>query len=98
MHIHDNSVLGLFLRDDTTGNQKLFRLESLISLKLQDLSKVVGLCSGCWVFVVGIGRSDNGTVASEFLFHRFEELLWVEFLRKTLDGGEGFTTISLLKT
>ena len=59
-------------------------LGALISLELNDLTHFLIL--------------NEGAVASEFLLESLEELLGIVLGRDTLEGGDSFSTISLLNS
>ena len=63
-------------------HEKFLNVLSLVSLELNDLTH--------------FGIVHDSTIAGKLLFDNLEDLLLVKFLRETLDGGQGLTSISLL--
>jgi hypothetical protein len=62
-------------------HEKFLNVLSLVSLKLNDLTH--------------FGIVHDSTIAGKLLFDNLEDFLLVKFLRETLDGGQGLTSISL---
>jgi len=80
----DLDGLGIKLKTFFLVREELLNILALIALKLNHLSHLrVG---------------NNGAIASELLLDDLEDLLLIEFLRKTLDSGQSLTTIALLDT
>jgi len=80
----DLNGLGIKLQTLLLVGEELLDILALISLELNHLSH--------------LSIDDNGAIASELLFDDLEDLLLIEFLRKTLDSGQSLTTIALLNT
>jgi len=76
--------LGIKLETLLLVGEELLDILALISLKLNHLSH--------------LSIDDNGAIASELLLDDFKNLLLIEFLWKTLDSCQSFTTIALLDT
>jgi len=64
--------------------QEVLNILALVSLQLDHLSHL-GVC-------------DDGAIAGKLLLDDFENLLLVELLGQSLDGGQSLTTITLLNT
>jgi len=77
----DLDGLGVKLQPFLLVNQEFLNIFPLIALQLDHLAH--------------FSVVDNGAIASELLLDDFENLLLVEFLRKTLYGSQGLTTIAL---
>lgn len=100
---HDDLVLGLLLADQPAADEEVLDLQPLVSLELEDPSKVGdlgGRGGRSWrrLVIRVISRGDDVSVACEFLLHGLEQLLGVVLVRETLDGSECLSTISLLET
>jgi len=65
-------------------NEEFLNILALIALELDHLSHLSVI--------------DDGAIAGKLFLDDLENLLLIEFLRKTLNGGQGFTTIALLNT
>lgn len=66
------------------GNQELRHLDSLVALHLDDLTQ--------------LGVLDDVAVTGKVLLQNLQNLLQVIFIRNTLNGGQGLTTVTLLNT
>jgi hypothetical protein len=80
----DLDGLGIKLESLLLVSQELLDILSLVSLQLNHLAH--------------LSVRDDGAIASELLLDDLEDLLLIKFLRKTLNGRQGFTSISLLDT
>jgi len=69
---------------DTLLSYEVLNLDPLVALELDDLASLLIL--------------DEGTIASEFLLERLEELLAVVLFGETLQGRQCLAAISLLDT
>lgn len=65
-------------------DDELRNLGTLVALELDHFAKLAVL--------------DNVTIGREFFLENFQNAFRVIFLRETLDGGQSFTTITLLDT
>lgn len=101
LDVHHDLVLGLFLGDETGGDEPVLDLEPLVTLELEDPAEIGSLAGdgrGGSLVVRVVGRCDNVSVARKLLLHGLEELLGVILVRQTLDGRERLSTISLLES
>lgn len=76
--------LDVLLRQLQLASQKFRNLHSLISLQLDQLSKLLIL--------------DNVTVTSKILLQDLQDLLQVVLARNSLHRGKSLTTVTLLDT
>lgn len=80
----DLNGLGVELKAFLLVYQKLLDIFALVTLELDHLAH--------------LGVVDDGAIASEFLLDDLEDFLLVKFFGKTLDRGQGLTSIALLNT
>jgi hypothetical protein len=77
----DLDGLGIKLKALLLVGQELLNILALISLELDHLTH--------------LSVVDDRAIASEFLLDHLQNLLLIEFLRETLDRGQGLATIAL---
>jgi hypothetical protein len=80
----DLNGLGIKLETLLLVNEEFLDILALVSLQLD--------------YFTHFRVVDDGAIASELLLDDLEDLLLIKFLRKTLNGRQGFTSISLLDT
>lgn len=76
--------LDVLLLQGELGGEELHHLDSLVTLQLDNLSKLIVL--------------HNVTVASKILLQNLENSLEIVLIWNSLDGRQGLTAISLLDT
>lgn len=77
--------LHVFLLADTALDEHLEGLLAMVALELDNVDTAVLVL-------------DNAAVAGKVFFEDFEDLFGINIFRETLDGGQSFAAITLMKT
>lgn len=96
----DLDGLGIKLKTFLLIGQKLLNILALVSLQLNHLAHLGIVDDGAiasWVMLVKLDGLNSREQHTEFLLDHLQNLLLVKLLGKTLDGGQGLTTIAFCK-
>lgn len=96
----DLDGLGIKLKTFLLIGQKLLNILALVSLQLNHLAHLGIVDDGAiasWVTLVKLDDLNSREEHTEFLLDHLQNLLLVKLLGKTLDGGQGLTTIAFCK-